>query len=141
MEFFSKAIDLAHPYAIGQVVNILQNNGVKGMPEILVWVGIFAAVKLVASILEAPTHKFEALLGQYAKNNIIKDFYHKTRSLPLLWHQENHSGFLVSMMSKAINAMGFFATAPQVFLMLGMGFFGPIIILSIIVPTIGLITF
>lgn len=134
----ANVIELIHPYAIGQIINNLQLNGKNGVPDALSWVIIIALCQITSTILSNIGLAFEKKMTRITSHTFLKDFYKKAQSLPLLWHQEHHSGDIVSRLNKANSAIGTFVSTPPQMLWMGIGFIGPALILLKIMPMIGI---
>ena len=136
----SRLVALGSPYAIGKIINILQEQGSAGVRHALYWVGIFAIIQFLAELGSAPSSALELKLGQHIQHKFIHDSYQQIKNLPLLWHQDHHSGDLISRVNKVVGALTNFINAPGQLFQLGIGFFGPILILLHIMPVVGMIT-
>lgn len=131
-------VELISPYATGQIINSLQVNGKNGVPDAFFWVIALGASQVISIILNNIGLVLDKKLSRIVSHNFLKDFYKKTQSLPLLWHQDHHSGDLVSRLNKANSAAGIFVNAPTQMIWMVIGFFGPALILLKIMPVIGM---
>jgi len=135
----AETIDLATPYAIGQIINLLQLKGQAGVSPAFWWVYVIAFVRIFSILLNNIGLIINKKLSRIVSHTFLKDFYRKSQSLPLLWHQNHHSGDLVSRLNKANNAIGSFVDAPNNLIWIFISFFGPAFILLKTVPFIGFI--
>lgn len=136
----SQSVGLAAPYALGQIVNTLQNQGHAGVEGALKWFLLLIGINLFETVLSSPAGYLELKLKQSTSHAFLKDFYSKNLALPLLWHQDQHSGSLISRGNKSSSALSTFIGAPENLAWVIIGFFGPIVVLLNIMPVIGMIT-
>ncbi len=93
------------PLLYGWFIESLQKNS----ENILYVVGVFAlghlGLNLSAWFFHGPARVFERELAFRLSRNYLDDLYHKTLHLPTQWHQDNHSGSIISRVRKAYEAL------------------------------------
>lgn len=138
VSLLGRSVDLAAPYVIGEIINAIQNFEINGTERAIQWVLILALVRFASMLCDSPANALELYLGKRSEFAFVQEFYNKARHMPLLWHQDNHSGDVISRLNKGSSAITFFIQAPYQILWLTISFFGPIIILYQSFPKIGL---
>lgn len=131
-------LNLFSPFAIGKIINILQMQGQDGINHAMQWLIALAVVIATTIIINQISRWIDRLLKLKIDHAYLQDFYKKAHSLPLLWHQDNHSGEMISRLNKASSAMNNFINFPSQYLWLVIGFFGPAIIIVTLMPSIGI---
>jgi len=137
MMVLADIFDLATPYAIGKIINVLQEHGQSGVDQAFFWIYVIIAVKSFYAIINSLGVAINKKFSRIVSHSFMKDYYKKSQALPLLWHQDHHSGDLVSRLNKANNAVGAFVDSPSQLIWMIVGFFGPAFIILGLMPIIG----
>ncbi|WP_442601030.1 ABC transporter ATP-binding protein [Paenibacillus sp. KN14-4R] len=138
---FSMLGELGKPYAFAMVINALQKNDPSVVDEVVKWLMFYVLCFFVFEIFHRSARFIERYVAFRNRKRFITAMYDHLHSLPLGWHSDNHSGSVIDRVNRAGNAIHQFSEAQYVFVDFFMKFWGPLIILWTISPTISLITF
>ena len=140
LSVLAQTIGLAGPYIIGQIINTLQFAGRDGIHTVLFWLGAYVAIELFDSLLTIPANLVEGRFGFKISAQLQDAIYRKLCRLPLGWHQDHHSGDVISRIENAQKSLKNFAFDYKQLIRLLISFVGPILILLHLYPTIGMVT-
>lgn len=94
-----------NPLVYGWFITELQKHGAAVMNTAWIYVAGFMGLKLLEWTMHGPGRVMEQQLAFNVSRNFQDDLYHKVLHLPVLWHQENHSGATINKARKAHEAL------------------------------------
>ena len=94
--------DQADILVVGYLFNIMQTEGITegNINKILLLLLSLLIIEIIFWVTHAPGRVLEEYNGQYASNAFRKYLYVNTLALPLALHNEEHSGKIISRISK-----------------------------------------
>lgn len=100
--------NLAHavePILWGWFINELQRNGLQALGATWKYVGIYLFLHLINWALHGNARVLERRLAFNISRNYLHRLYHQAVHLPVDWHQDHHSGSIISRVRKAYDAI------------------------------------
>lgn len=97
------------PYAFGRTVDILQNFTPNRLHEVIFWLSMTVAVLLLFWLFHGPARVKEREVALNIQQSLRIRLYEQLTQLPLKWHQDHHSGNIISRVNRAANALYRFA--------------------------------
>jgi len=96
------------PILWGWFINELQQNGAEALRHTWIYVGIYMIIHLTEWALHGNARVQERALAFDISRNYLLELYHKALHLPVSWHQDHHSGSIISRVRKAYDAVKVF---------------------------------
>jgi ABC-type multidrug transport system fused ATPase/permease subunit len=128
------------PYAFGKTIDILQNFKPNQLGEVIYWLSIGVGVVFVYWLLHGPTRIIERNIALKIQQAFQLNLYEKLTQLPLKWHQEHHSGNIVTRINRASDALFDFAEDQFIYIQTIVTFFTSIGFLLWISPIVGVLS-
>ncbi|MDX1901122.1 MAG: ABC transporter ATP-binding protein [Gammaproteobacteria bacterium] len=97
------------PFAFGSAITVLQNFKPGRLHEVIFWLVASVAVLLVFWILHGPARVIERTIALKIQQAYRLHIYEKLTQLPLTWHQDHHSGNIITRLTRASTALRQFA--------------------------------
>ncbi len=97
------------PYAFGQTTNVLQHFTPDRLPDVIFWLSASVVVLLLFWLFHGPARVKEREVALRIQQALRIRLYEQLTQLPLKWHQEHHSGNIISRMNRAAIALYRFA--------------------------------
>ncbi len=97
------------PYAFGQAINVLQNFEPNRLQEVIFWLGFGVLVTLLFWVFHAPARIVERTIALKIQQAFRLHLYQQLTRLPLKWHQEHHSGNIITRLNRSSAALYRFA--------------------------------
>ncbi|MEP7321298.1 MAG: ABC transporter ATP-binding protein [Saprospiraceae bacterium] len=101
----TNVVDASRPILYGWMINGIQEHGL----EVWRYAWQYALVYLGLAFLEwsmhAPARVIERSLAFNLSRNFMMELYHQALHLPVKWHQDHHSGIIISRIRKAYEAL------------------------------------
>jgi ATP-binding cassette, subfamily B, bacterial len=94
-----------NPILYGWFVDDLQRNGTAALSTGYIYIACFLGLRLVEWAFHGPARVMERKLAFRVGKNYLDELYSKVISLPVAWHNENHSGATISKLRKAHEAL------------------------------------
>lgn len=132
--------ELGKPYAFAMVINALQKNDPSVVHEVVQWLLFYVMCFFIFEIFHRSARFIERYVAFRNRKRFVTAMYDHLHALPIGWHTDNHSGSVIDRVNKAGNAIHRFSEEQCVYVDIFMKFWGPLIILWTISPTISLIT-
>lgn len=129
---------LAVPYVAGRAINVFQQQGFAGMREAAMWLFAILGIHLVSWIMHGPGRFFERHVSLTLRQRMSEELIERLMQLPLSWHESQHSGAVSHRVQQTVNSMAGFAENQFVYLNALVRLFGPIIMLWLIQPALGI---
>ncbi|HYG86381.1 MAG TPA: ABC transporter ATP-binding protein [Azospirillum sp.] len=137
MLFVAQAIRLAIPYLFGEAVNALQDSGAQDLRTAGIYMGLTLGAAVLAWALHGPGRVIERFVAVRTRAQFADALYAKLTTLPLGWHERNHSGETIQRMGKATSALFGFAQHQFIYLQNLVAVLGPITALFVVSATTG----
>jgi ABC-type multidrug transport system fused ATPase/permease subunit len=97
------------PYAFGRTVDVLQNFAPNRLIEVITWMAVSVAVLLLFWFFHGPARVKEREVALKIQQALRLRLYEQLTQLPLKWHQDHHSGNIISRLNRASLALFRFA--------------------------------
>jgi ATP-binding cassette, subfamily B, bacterial len=132
---FANVINSLNPIIYGWFVDGIQRDSAAVLQNVWIYGGVYLLLQLSEWIFHGPARVMERDLAFSISRNFLGEMYQKVLSLPVKWHQNNHSGSTINRIRKAYDALkdffqnGFMylhALAKLVFSFIAMAYFTPL---------------
>ncbi len=97
------------PYAFGKTVDILQHFTPDKLTAVVLWLSASVAVLFIFWIFHGPARVKEREVAMHIQQDLRARIYEELTQLPLKWHQDHHSGNIISRINRASTALYRFA--------------------------------
>ena len=97
------------PYAFGRMIDALQRFKPGKYEDIIFWTLIGIALIPIFWLFHGPARVLERKLALRIYQSFFLEFYDKLTLLPLKWHQDNHSGKIITQLTRSANSLRRFA--------------------------------
>lgn len=97
------------PYAFGQAINVLQNFEPSRLNEVITWLVIGVGVMVVFWVFHGPARVVERRIAMKVQQTFRIRIYEQLTRLPLKWHQNHHSGDIITRLNRSSTALLRFA--------------------------------
>jgi ABC-type multidrug transport system fused ATPase/permease subunit len=97
------------PYAFGRTIDILQHFQPGRLPDVIFWLLMGVAVLLLFWLFHGPARIKERNVAMHIQQAYRIKLYEKLTQLPLKWHQDHHSGNIITRVNRAATALYRFA--------------------------------
>lgn len=97
------------PYALGRAIDVLQHFTPDRLNEVVYWMLISVAVLLLFWAFHGPARVKEREVAMKIQQTYRESIYTKLTQLPLKWHQDHHSGNIISRLNRSSSALYRFA--------------------------------
>ncbi len=97
------------PYAFGRTIDVLQNFKPERLPEVIFWLVAGVVVMLLFWIFHGPARIVERNIALKIQQTYRLNLYEQLTRLPLNWHQDHHSGNIITRLNRASVALRQFA--------------------------------
>jgi ABC-type multidrug transport system fused ATPase/permease subunit len=104
------------PYAIGRTIDVLQNFKPELLNQVIFWLGISVVVLLLFWVFHGPARIVERKIALKIQQAFRLNLYEQLTRLPLKWHQDHHSGNIISRMNRASIALYRFAESQFIYI-------------------------
>ncbi|SRR5579883_578348 len=138
------------PYAFGRTIDVLQNFSPGRLHEVIYWLTASVAVLLIFWLFHGPARVKERDVALKIQQALRIRIYEQLTHLPLKWHQDHHSGNIISRVNRAALALYRFAGDQFVYIETIIKFFAstffllwisfPVGILSLLSCSLGIAT-
>jgi ATP-binding cassette subfamily B protein len=105
----AQAILSLGPYAFGKTVDILQHFTPDRLTDVVLWLSASVAVLFIFWIFHGPARVKEREVAMHIQQDLSSRIYEELTQLPLKWHQDHHSGNIISRINRATTALFRFA--------------------------------
>ncbi|QSX04992.1 ABC transporter ATP-binding protein [Sedimentibacter sp. zth1] len=139
MHIISIVATVAQPMVFAMIINTLQYQNNNMMEKVVFWLFIYVACFYVFEIFHRSARFIELYVAYDVKKRYVLKTYNLLQSLPLGWHNEHHSGNIVSRVNKASDALYCFGQSMYNYIMTIVNFVGSIIVLWFISPVVAII--
>jgi ATP-binding cassette, subfamily B, bacterial len=133
----AQSVLLAVPYLAGRAINALQLHGTAGLENAGLWLALVVAVTAGSWLLHGPGRILERNVALAVRRRISSELVRKLFSLPLAWHEANHSAATAHRVQQSSHALTAFAQSQFIYLNSAIRLFGPIVALWWLQPIVG----
>jgi ATP-binding cassette subfamily B protein len=128
------------PYAFGRTIDVLQNFKPERLPEVIFWLSVGVAVLLLFWLFHGPARVKERQVALKIQQAFRIRLYEQLTQLPLKWHQDHHSGNIITRINRASIALLRFAEEQFIYIQLIIKFLASIGFLLWISLPVGLLS-
>lgn len=128
------------PYAFGRTVDILQHFTPARLASVIIWLSVSVAVLLLFWLFHGPARVKEREVALKIQQALRIRLYEKLTQLPLKWHQDHHSGNILTRINRASVALFRFAGDQFIYIETIIKFIGSMAFLLWISLPVGLLT-
>lgn len=97
------------PYTFGRTIDALQHFTPDRLTEVIFWLSAGVAVLLLFWLFHGPARVVERKVAMKIQQSYRIRTYQQLTELPLKWHQDHHSGNIISRVNRAATALYRFA--------------------------------
>jgi ABC-type multidrug transport system fused ATPase/permease subunit len=134
----SQCILLLVPYLAGRAINALQSFGTAGFASAGAWLAGIVAITAGTWLLHGPGRILERNVALEVRRRISLGLIDKLVTVPMAWHESNHSGATAHRILQSSTSMSTFAQNQYLYLSSAIRLVGPVLALFLIEPLIGL---
>lgn len=98
------------PYALGRTIDVLQHFNPSRMHEVVYWMLASVAVLVLFWLFHGPARVKEREVAMKIQQSYRERIYGELTKLPLKWHQDHHSGNIISRLNRSSSALYRFAS-------------------------------
>lgn len=128
------------PYAFGRCIDLIQSFKPEHLSAILFWLIFEVLMVPLFWLFHGPARVVERKIALKIQQSLRMRIYTHLTQLPLKWHQDNHSGSIISRIERAALALYSFAENQFVYIQTIIKFLMSIGFLLMISPLIGFIS-
>ncbi|HJY36174.1 MAG TPA: ABC transporter ATP-binding protein [Steroidobacteraceae bacterium] len=133
----AQCVLLAVPYLAGRAINALQLHGAAGMGDAGMWLMLVVLVTAGSWVLHGPGRILERNVALTVRRGISSGLVDKLFSLPLGWHEANHSAATAHRVQQSSHALTAFAQSQFIYLNSAIRLVGPVVALWWLQPVVG----
>ncbi len=104
------------PYTVGRTVDVLQHFKPDRLSHVIFWLGIGIAAELMFWVFHGPARVAERRVALKLQQTYRLNLYEKLSRLPLTWHQDHHSGNIITRLNRASTALRLFAESQFIYI-------------------------
>ena len=104
------------PYTFGRTIDILQNFSSERLHEVIFWISTSVFLLLMFWLFHWPARLQECRVAQSIKQNLRAQIYEQLTHMPLKWHQNHHSGNIVTRLFRASNSLFKFSSEQFIYI-------------------------
>src|SRR5579872_632116 len=93
------------PFALGKAIDVLQNFTPDQLPRVVYWLGFAVAVVLLFWLFHGPARVIERKVALKIQQAFRLKLYEQLTHMPLKWHQDHHSGNVITRVGRASTAL------------------------------------
>ncbi len=97
------------PYVFGRTIDLLQSFSQDKFHQILFWLLFGVMLHPLFWLFHGPARVVERNVALKIQQTFMQNIYQKLTQLPLKWHQNNHSGDIITRINRACAALKKFA--------------------------------
>lgn len=134
----AQCVLLSVPYFAGRAINTLQADGSSGIGEAGVWLLLVIAATAGSWVFHGPGRLLERNVALEIRRRISGGLFERLLSLPLSWHEANHSGVTAHRLQQSSSALSAFTQSQFIYLSSAVRLVGPIVALWLLQPVVGM---
>lgn len=104
------------PYALGRSIDVLQHFSPGRLHEVVYWMLLSVLVLLVFWLFHGPARVKEREVAMKIQQSYREQIYAQLTQMPLKWHQDHHSGNIITRLNRSSSALYRFAGDQFVYL-------------------------
>jgi ABC-type multidrug transport system fused ATPase/permease subunit len=135
----AQIILLAVPYVAARAINTLQLHGAAGLGEAGLWLSGVLLLAIASWMVHGPGRLLERNVALRVRHRLSTSLLERLFTLPLSWHESNHSGATAHRVQQSSHALSSFAESQFIYLNSAVRLVGPIVALGCIEPMVGLV--
>lgn len=129
---------LSVPYFAGRAINTLQASGSSGIGEAGWWLLLVVLAAATSWVFHGPGRLLERNVALEIRRRISDGLLQRLLSLPLSWHEANHSGVTAHRVQQSSSALSAFTQSQFIYLSGAVRLVGPIVALWLLQPVVGI---
>jgi ABC-type multidrug transport system fused ATPase/permease subunit len=134
----AQAIVLSVPYFAARAMNTLQVQGWAGFESALGWLSAALGVSIAFWFLHGPGRMLERNVSMVVRKRVAMELLQHLVSLPLTWHEQNHSAASSHRVTQSCIGLSSFAESQFLYLGITLKIVGPVVALWLLHPYIGM---
>ncbi|HWK49619.1 MAG TPA: ABC transporter ATP-binding protein [Steroidobacter sp.] len=134
----AQCVLLSVPFFAGRAINVLQASGAAGIGQAGLWLSAVVGATALSWIFHGPGRLLERNVALEIRRRISDGLIQRLLSLPLSWHEANHSGVTAHRVQQSSSALSSFAQSQFIYLSSAVRLVGPIIALWLLQPYVGM---
>lgn len=134
----AQCVLLSVPYLAGRAINTLQADGSSGMGQAGIWLALVVAATALSWVFHGPGRLLERNVALAVRRRISTSLLERLLSLPLSWHESNHSGVSAHRLQQSSAALSAFTQSQFIYLSSAVRLVGPVIALWLLQPLVGM---
>lgn len=139
MHTVSVAAIVIQPMVFSMVINVLQEQSASVIEKVVFWLVIYVVCFYMFETFHRSARFLELYVAYGNRKRFVIEVYDKLQSLPLSWHNDHHSGNIVSRVNKASDALYSFGQSIYNYITAIVNSIGSAIILWFISPFVAVI--
>jgi len=128
------------PYALGRAIDVLQHFTTSRLNEVILWMLVNVAVLILFWAFHGPARVKEREVAMQIQQSYRSRIYEQLTQLPLKWHQDHHSGNIISRLNRSTLALFRFAGDQFLYIETIIKFIASILFLLWISLPVGILT-
>ncbi|MBL8265599.1 ABC transporter ATP-binding protein [Steroidobacter sp.] len=134
----AQCVLLSVPYFAGRAINVLQAEGAAGLSEAGVWLALVVGATAISWVFHGPGRLLERNVALEIRRRLSGGLFQRLLSLPLSWHEANHSGMTAHRVQQSSSALSAFTQSQFIYLSSAVRLVGPIVALWLLQPVVGM---
>lgn len=104
------------PYVFGRSIDLLQHYSPQNLHQIILWLIFGVMLHPLFWLFHGPARVIERNVAMKIQQHFLQSLYRKLTQLPLKWHQNHHSGDLITRINRACAALKQFAESQFIYI-------------------------
>lgn len=129
------------PYTFGKAIDALQHATQGHLSGVVFWLAMGVVVTFLFWLFHGPARVIERRIALEIKQSYRLRLYEELTHLPLKWHQDHHSGNIITRLNRSADGLYRFAESQFIYIQSIIRFVASIGFLVWISPTVGIISF
>jgi ABC-type multidrug transport system fused ATPase/permease subunit len=134
----AQCVLLGVPYFAGRAINTLQADGSTGIGDAGFWLLLVIGATALSWVFHGPGRLLERNVALEIRRRISGGLFQRLLSLPLSWHEANHSGVTAHRLQQSSSALSAFTQSQFIYLSSAVRLVGPIVALWLLQPVVGM---
>lgn len=134
----AQCVLLSVPFFAGRAINVLQAEGAAGIGQAGLWLGLVVGATAISWVFHGPGRLLERNVALQIRRRMSEGLFQRLLSLPLSWHEANHSGVTAHRVQQSSTALSAFTQSQFIYLSSAVKLVGPVVALWLLQPVVGL---
>ena len=104
------------PFALGRAIDLLQSFSSEKWHLLLFWLIFGVVLHPLFWLFHGPARVIERNVAKKVQQHFMQAIYHQLTLLPLKWHQDHHSGDIITRLNRACTALMKFAESQFIYI-------------------------